>query len=111
MKNNNSSISIHNSDFLLYKTEDGSIKIDVRFEDETVWVSQSQMQQLFQKSKATISEHIKNVFDECELDEKVVVRNFRTTTQHGAIKGKTQSKNVKNYNLDVIISVSFHRFI
>ncbi len=65
------------------------------------------MQQLFQKSKATISEHIKNVFDGGELDEKVVVRNFRTTTQHGAIKGKTQSKNVKHYNLDVIISVGY----
>ncbi len=65
------------------------------------------MQRLFQKSKATISEHIKNVFDEGELDEKVVVRNFRTTTQHGAIKGKTQSKDVKHYNLDVIISVGY----
>ena len=83
--NNNSSLIINNSDFLLYQTKDGSIKIDVRLEDETVWVSQSQMQQLFQKSKATISEHIKNVFKEGELDEKVVVRNFRTTTQHGAI--------------------------
>jgi len=107
MKNNNSSLSIHNSDFLLYQSEDGNIKIDVRLEDETVWVSQSQMQQLFQKSKATISEHIKNVFDEGELDEKVVVRKFRTTTQHGAIKEKTQSKNVKHYNLDVIISVGY----
>lgn len=107
MKNNNSSLSIHNVKFLLYQTEDGNIKIDVRLEDETVWVSQSQMQQLFQKSKATISEHIKNVFDEGELDEKVVVRNFRITTQHGAIKGKTQSRDVKHYNLDVIISVGY----
>ena len=65
------------------------------------------MQPLFQKLKATISEHIKNVFDEGELDEKVVVRNFRTTTQHGTTKGKTQSKNVKHYNLDVIISVGY----
>lgn len=83
MKTNNLSLSIHNSDFLLYQSEDACIKLDVRLEDETVWVSQSQMQQLFQKSKATISEHIKNVVDEGELDEKVVVRNFRTTTQHG----------------------------
>ncbi len=105
--NNDSSLITHNSDFLLYQTEDGNIKIDVRLEDETVWVSQSQMRQLFQKSKATISEHIKNVFDEDELDEKVVVRNFRTTTQHGAIKGKTQSKDVKHYNLDVIFSVGY----
>lgn len=67
--NNNSSLSIHNSDFLLYQTADGSIKLDVCLENETVWVSQSQMQQLFQKSKATISEHIKNVVAEGELDE------------------------------------------
>jgi len=96
-----------NNQLIIYQSEDGSIKLDVRLENETVWVTQSQMQQLFQKSKATISEHIKNVFDEGELDEKVVVRNFRTTTQHGAIKGKTQSKNVKHYNLDVIISVGY----
>ena len=92
---------------IIYQTENGSIKIDVRLESETVWVSQSQMQQLFQKSKATISEHIKNVFNEGELDKKVVVRNFRITTQHGAIKGKTQTKDVKHYNLDVIISVGY----
>lgn len=96
-----------NNQLIIYQSEDGSIKLDVRLEDETVWVSQSQMQQLFQKSKATISEHIKNVVDEGELDEKVVVRNFRTTTQHGAMKGKTQSKDVKHYNLDVIISVGY----
>ena len=66
-----------NSQLIIYQTEDDKVKIETRFEDETVWVSQSQMQQLFQKSKATISEHIKNVFDEGELDEKVVVRNFR----------------------------------
>lgn len=62
---------------------------------------------MFQKSKSTISEHIKNVFVEGELDEKVVVRNFRTTTQHGAMEGKTQEKDVKCYNLDVIISVGY----
>ena len=56
------------------------------------------------KSKSTISEHISNIFKEGELDEKVVVRKFRTTTQHGAINGKTQSKEVKYYNLDVIKS-------
>ena len=58
----------------------------------------------FNESKSTISEHISNIFKEGELDEKVVVRKFRTTTQHGAINGKTQSKEVKYYNLDVIKS-------
>ena len=58
-------------------------------------------------SKRTISEHIRNVFDEGELDERVVIRNFRTTTRHGAIEGKTQLKEVLNYNLDVVISVGY----
>jgi hypothetical protein len=71
------------------------------------WLSQGQLCEMFQKSKSTISEHLKNVFVEGELDERVVVRNFRTTTQHGAIEGKTQEKDVKYYNLDVIISVGY----
>jgi len=95
------------SSFLLYKTEDGKVKIETHFENETVWLNQAQIGELFQKSKATISEHIKNIFTDGELDEELVVRNFRTTTQHGAIKGITQSKNVKHYNLDVIISVGY----
>ncbi len=94
-------------EILLYQNQDGNIKIDVRLEEETVWLTQSQLCDLFQKSKATISEHIKNVFEEGELDEKVVVRKFRTTTQHGAIEGKTQENNVNIYNLDVIISVGY----
>ena len=91
----------------MYQNQDGKIRIDVRLEDETVWLTQAQLCELFQKSKATISEHIKNVFSEGELDEKVVVRNFRTTTQHGAIAGKTQEIDVRFYNLDVIISVGY----
>ena len=67
-------------------------------EEETVWLPQAYLFELFQKSKATISEHIRNVFNEGELDEKVVVRKFRTTTRHGAIEGKTQSKDVNFYN-------------
>lgn len=96
-----------NSEILIYQNAEGSIKIDVRLEEESVWLSQSQLCELFQKLKATISEHIKNVFEEGELDEKVVVRKFRTTTQHGAILGKTQSIDVNIYNLDVIISVGY----
>ncbi|TXD67627.1 cytochrome C biogenesis protein CycH [Polaribacter glomeratus] len=65
------------------------------------------MQDLFLKSKATISEHIRNIFKENELEENVVVRKFRTTTQHGAISGKTQSSLINLYNLDVIISVGY----
>ncbi len=96
--------SMNKGEIILYQNQKGTIKIDVRLEEETVWLSQAQLCELFPKSKATISEHIKNVFTDGELDEKVVVRKFRHTTQHGAIEGKTQEKEVKYYNLDVIIS-------
>lgn len=71
---------MNNSEILIYQNSEGNIKIDVRLEEESVWLTQAQLCELFQKSKATISEHIKNVFEEGELDEKVVVRKFRTTT-------------------------------
>ena len=91
----------------IYKATDGTTQIKVKFEQDTVWLTQQQMQDLFQKSKATISQHITNIFKEGELEEKVVVRESRTTTQHGAMKGKKQSTPVKIYNLDVIISVGY----
>ena len=96
-----------NSEILIYQAADGHVKVDVRLEDETVWLTQSHMAGMFGKSKKTISEHIRNIFNEGELEENVVVRKFRTTTRHGAIKGKTQSKDVRYYNLDVIISVGY----
>jgi len=98
---------MNNSELLIYQAPDGQIKIDVRLEEETVWLTQAHMAELFGKSKKTISEHIRNIFKEGELDEKVVVRKFRTTTRHGAMEGKTQSKDVQFYNLDVIISVGY----
>lgn len=97
----------NNSAFILFKTEDQKISVDVRFEDETVWLTQEQMAALFYKGRSTIAEHILNVFKEKELDEKVACRKFRHTTQHGAIQGKTQEKAVQHYNLDVIISVGY----
>ena len=90
-----------NSEILIYQSSDGKIKIDVRLEEETVWLTQAQLCELFQKSKATISAHIKNVFEEGELEENSVVRKFRTT----AIDGKNYDTNY--YNLDVIISVGY----
>ena len=95
------------SDIIIYKNPDGSIKIDVRLEEENVWLTQDQMATLFSKAKSTINEHIKNVFAEGELDEKVVIRKFRITTQHGAIAEKTQEIAVNGYNLDVVISVGY----
>ncbi|OQC38168.1 MAG: hypothetical protein BWX63_00455 [Bacteroidetes bacterium ADurb.Bin041] len=94
-------ISMTNSEIILYKNSEGNIKIDVRLEDETVWLTQAQICELFQKSKATVSEHIKNIFEEGELEENSVVRNFRTT----ASDGKNYDTNF--YNLDVIISVGY----
>lgn len=98
---------MNNSEILIYQAADGKIKIDVRLEDETVWLTQDHMAGLFGKNKKTISEHIRNIFSEGELDERVVVRNFRTTTRHGAMPHKTQSRDVQFYNLDVIISVGY----
>ena len=72
-----------NSEILIYSAPDGNIKIDVHLENETVWLTQAQICELFQKSKSTISEHIKHIFEEMELDEKAVVRDFRTTASDG----------------------------
>lgn len=88
-------------ELLIYQNAEGNIKIDVRLQEETVWLTQAQIQSLFQKSKATISEHIKNVFEEGELNETSVVRNFRTTASDG------KEYNTKHYNLDVVISVGY----
>jgi hypothetical protein len=95
------------SALLIYQNQEGTIKIDVHLENESVWLTQDQMAKLFGKAKSTINEHIRNVFLEGELDEKVVVRKFRITTAHGAIEGKTQQVEVNRYNLDVIISVGY----
>lgn len=95
------------SNILIYQNDNGNIKVDVIFEDESLWLSQTQICEVFDKAKSTISEHIKAIFEEGELDEEVVVRKFRTTTKHGAIEGKTQSKEVNFYSLDMIISIGF----
>ncbi|MGC1877957.1 MAG: hypothetical protein WA347_01995 [Rhabdochlamydiaceae bacterium] len=83
---------------ILYQTEDGQTRIEVRLLDETVWLSQAQMCDLFDKDKRTISEHIQNIFKEGELLEEAVVRKFRTTASDG------KKYQIAHYNLDVIIS-------
>ena len=93
-------------EMIIYQSDDG-VKLDVRLENKTVWLNVEQIAELFNKGRSTINEHILNIFKEGELDEKVVCRKFRQTTQHGALEGKTQSKEVKYYNLDVIISVGY----
>ena len=96
-----------NSEIIIYTDSNGTTKLQVQLENETVWLSQEQMAMLFGKGRTTITEHIGNIFKERELNEKEVCRLFRHTTKHGAIEGKTQSKQVKYYNLDVIISVGY----
>ena len=98
---------MNTGEILIYQNREGNIKVDVRLEEETVWLTQEQMALLFGKARNTITEHIQNIFREGELDEKVVCRDFRHTTQHDAIQGKTQEITVKYYNLDVIISVGY----
>lgn len=91
----------------IYKSTEDAIELRVNLNDDTVWLTQAQMALLFGKARTTITEHIQNTFKEGELEEKVVCRDFRHTTQHGAIKGKTQESKTKYYNLDVIISVGY----
>lgn len=92
---------------VIYQTEDGKTQIDVRLENETVWLTQAQMAELFQKDRTVITRHINNVFKEGELEKEVVCAKFAHTTQHGAIAGKQQTKETVLYNLDVIISVGY----
>jgi len=87
------------SDFILYTSNTGDIKVNVFLENETIWLTQKSIGEFFDKAKATISEHLKNIFTEGELDENSVVRNFRTTANDG------KSYETKIYNLDAIISV------
>lgn len=89
------------SEMLIYQNESGEIKVDVRFEEKSIWLSQKQLSEIFTKSVKTISEHISNIFDEGELDESSVIRNFRTTASDG------KNYDVKYYNLDMIIAIGF----
>ena len=92
---------------VIYQTEDGQTQIDVRLENETVWLTQAQMAELFQKDRTVITRHINNIFKEGELEREEVSVKIAHTTQHGAIEGKTQTQELMLYNLDVIISVGY----
>ncbi len=96
-----------NREFLLYKTDSGDIKIDVLLQNDTIWLPQSKIAELFNVNIPAISKHLKNIFGSGELDEKVVVSILEITTQHGAIADKIQSKPTRFYNLDVIIAVGY----
>ena len=96
----------NNDKIIIYQTADGQTSIDVRLENETVWLNAHQMASLFDRDEKTIRKHIANAIKE-ELSDVVVVAKSATTTQHGAIEGKGQTHNVSYYNLDVIISVGY----
>lgn len=92
------------SEILLYQRDDGRTAIEVRLDGETVWVTQAQLVELFQSSKANISEHISNIFDEGEVDPSATVREFRTVRQEGS---RQVTRTLTHYNLDVILSVGY----
>jgi hypothetical protein len=93
-----------NSQIIIYQTEDGRTKIDVRFENETVWLTQQHLAELFQVAKNTISEHVSNIFAEGELLEEATVRKFRTVQTEGT---RNVNRELTYYNLDMIISVGY----
>lgn len=94
------------NEIVIFETEDNAIKLKVPVECETVWLNRQQMSELFDRDVKTIGKHINNALRE-ELEDQVVVAKFATTTQHGAIEGKTQTHMTEYYNLDVIISVGY----
>lgn len=93
--------------FMMYKSASEDVNVNAVIKDETIWLTQKAMAELFGVQLPAISKHLKNIFDEGELDETVVISKMETTTQHGAIEGKTQTKITQFYNLDAIISVGY----
>ena len=98
-------LQIRNStaEFLIFQAEDKAQGVQVYQQDEMIWATQEAIATLFDKGRSRITEHLKHIFESGELQADVVCRNFRHTTQHGAIEGKTQTKGVTFYNLDAII--------
>ncbi len=95
------------SQIILYTTPDGDIKVDTVLQNETIWLTQTAMAELFGVQRPAITKHLQNIFDSAELDEQVVSSILEHTTVHGAITGKTQTRTVKYYNLDAIIAVGY----
>lgn len=95
------------NEIIIYNTDDGKSEIELHLENNTVWLNQTELAELFQTSKQNISKHIKAIFDDGELEKKVVVNYKLITTQHGAIVGKTQTKEVAYYSLDMILAIGY----
>ncbi|RXE71312.1 cytochrome C biogenesis protein CycH [Muribaculaceae bacterium Isolate-002 (NCI)] len=100
-------IAPFNNDIIIYKTSDGETSIDVNLRNDTVWLSQAHMAELFQKDRTVIGRHIKNIFREGELEESLVCAKFASTKDYGRREGFSQKTETNLYNLDVIISVGY----
>ena len=96
------------NEILLYTTPNGKVKVDIYLQNETIWLTQQKIAELFGVQRPAVSKHLKNIFETGELKEEVVSSILEHTTQHGAIAGKTQESVSKFYNLDAIISVGYH---
>lgn len=94
-------------EMILYHSDDGDVSVNAYIKDETLWITQKAMAELFGVQVPAISKHLKNIFHDGELEEQVIVSKMEITTPHGAIDGKTQTMEVKFYNLDAIISVGY----
>jgi len=95
------------NEILLYTTPNGKVKVEIYLQNETIWLTQQKIADLFGVDRTIVTKHIGNIFKSGELDEQMVCANFAYTTQHGAIAGKTQESVSKFYNLDAIISVGY----
>jgi len=107
MKNKNLPIQSGFTEILLYNTPNGGVKLEIYLQNETVWLTQQKIADLFGVDRTVVTKHIGNIFKSGELNEQLVCANFAHTTPHGAIKGKTQETITRFYNLDVIISVGY----
>ena len=99
--------ALHKNEVVFYHGNESTVRVEVRIDNDSVWLNRHQIAVLFNRDVKTIGKHINKIFAEQELDERVVVAKFATTTEHGALKGKTQTQKVDYYNLDVIISVGY----
>ena len=107
MVNNNLSLTDQSSEFLLYTAPNGDVKVEVLLSNETIWLTQERIAQLFGVQRPAITKHLKNIFEGGELQEEVVCSILEHTTSHGAMADKTQTKPVKYYSLDAVISVGY----
>lgn len=100
----NNIMGANQAEIIIYQSEDGNARVEVRFEDETVWLNQNQMAELFQTSRPNINEHISHIYDEQELDKSATCRNFRQVRREG---NRDVAREIPYYNLDMIISLGY----